>query len=150
MPCGRNCAGSGSTPSAAAESSSLRSGCRCWSTINPLSYELDLLRQVVLGYRQLPMPTDLAVTRFLSATAGVLAAEAMAGIRGRRAVWEFARARSGVENEGVLQLKYEWHHNTTWPCGWRVEDVEQVSHLPDFGRGVIAFSLSCRLRIGGW
>ena len=49
--------------------------------INPLSYQLDLLRYVVLGYRQLPMPADLAVALLLPVATGIAAAAAMARAR---------------------------------------------------------------------
>lgn len=48
---------------------------------NPVSYELDLLRYVVLGFRQLPLAGDLAVAVVLPIVATVAAALALAGMR---------------------------------------------------------------------
>jgi ABC-2 type transport system permease protein len=44
---------------------------------NPVSYQLDLLRYVLLGFQQLPLRLDLAVTFLLPFVAAVLAAVAM-------------------------------------------------------------------------
>ena len=49
--------------------------------VNPLSYQLDLLRYVVLGYRQLPMPADLAVACPPRSAAGNAAAAAGSALR---------------------------------------------------------------------
>lgn len=49
--------------------------------VDPLSYQLDLLRYVVLGYRQLPMPGDLAVACPLPLAAGNTAAAAVSALR---------------------------------------------------------------------
>ena len=45
--------------------------------INPVSYQLDLLRYVLLGFQQLPMIADLLVTVLLPLVAAALAAFAM-------------------------------------------------------------------------
>jgi ABC-2 type transport system permease protein len=49
--------------------------------INPVSYHLDLLRYVLLGFQQLPMLADLLVVLLLSPVAAVIAALAMAKMR---------------------------------------------------------------------
>lgn len=49
--------------------------------INPVSYHLDLLRYVILGFQQLPMLADLLVVLLLSPVAAVVAALAMAKMR---------------------------------------------------------------------
>ncbi len=45
--------------------------------VNPVSYQLDLLRYVLLRFQQLPMAADLAVTFGAAPVAVVLAAWAM-------------------------------------------------------------------------
>lgn len=49
--------------------------------VNPVSYELDLLRYVVLGFRQLPMAADLGVTICLPLLAALVAARAITQMR---------------------------------------------------------------------
>lgn len=46
--------------------------------LNPVSYQLDLLRYVLLGFQQLPMTADLLVTLLLPLVAASVAALAMA------------------------------------------------------------------------
>jgi ABC-2 type transport system permease protein len=48
---------------------------------NPVSYQLDLLRYVTLGFSQLPMTANLAVAALLPLVAIVLAARSMATMR---------------------------------------------------------------------
>lgn len=48
---------------------------------NPLSYHLDLLRHVALGYHQLPVAADVAVAAVLPVVAGAAAAAAMGRAR---------------------------------------------------------------------
>ncbi|HEX7000877.1 MAG TPA: hypothetical protein VF164_04200, partial [Trueperaceae bacterium] len=45
--------------------------------VNPVSYQLDLLRYVLLRFQQLPMAADLAVTFGAAPVAAVVAAWAM-------------------------------------------------------------------------
>ncbi len=51
--------------------------------INPVSYQLDLLRYVTLRFQQLPLTADLAVTIALPPAAAVLATLAMMKLRSR-------------------------------------------------------------------
>ena len=51
--------------------------------LNPVSYQLDLLRYVTLGFQQLPMPADLAVIVLLPLLTAGLAAWMMARLRRR-------------------------------------------------------------------
>jgi ABC-2 type transport system permease protein len=51
---------------------------------NPVSYQLDLMRYVLLGFQQLPLAIDLAVTFALPTVAAVLAAGAMRGMLRQR------------------------------------------------------------------
>lgn len=52
--------------------------------VNPVSYELDLLRYLTLGYQQLPMLADLLVALVLPFGAAIFAAAAITGMRRRR------------------------------------------------------------------
>jgi ABC-2 type transport system permease protein len=52
---------------------------------NPVSYELDLLRTVLLGFRQLPAAADLSVAIVLPLLATAVAAQAMRGMYKHRA-----------------------------------------------------------------
>ncbi|WP_460316900.1 ABC transporter permease [Thermus oshimai] len=51
--------------------------------LNPVSYQLDLLRYVTLGYQQLPLVADLLVVSVLPLLAAVFAALAIARMRRR-------------------------------------------------------------------
>jgi ABC-2 type transport system permease protein len=51
--------------------------------INPVSYQLDLLRYLTLGYQQLPMLADLLVVLVLPLLAAAFATAAIAGMRRR-------------------------------------------------------------------
>jgi ABC-2 type transport system permease protein len=50
---------------------------------NPLSYQLDLLRYLMLGFQQLPLALDLVAVSALPVLAAVIATRMMGGLRRR-------------------------------------------------------------------